>query len=193
MTTLWCVMAAAGSSRRFGRADKRLARLSDSRTLLAASLSASAALSARRLLVIGPHDTLAGLSVPASPGLEVLTLAQTSRSLGNSLAQAFNWLEHHASTAAAAAVWLADMAWVTPASCHRLAAQSRRDRLVRPTYQGQPGHPVIIGRDFWGEMGGLHGQEGARSVLARHPQARVDIAVDDPGVVRDLDRPQDPR
>lgn len=196
-TPLVCVVAAAGHSRRFGTKDKRHARLNDGRRLLPASLEAAARLSPWRLVVLGPGECLSDWGLPPSAQLATLSLEHTSHTLGDSLAAAFHWLLQHARQQRpeliAAAVWLGDMAWVSSASCRRLAASARADRLVRPCYRDQPGHPVIVGRDFWPEMTRLHGQDGARALLRRHRQALVEIKVDDPGVVRDLDTPEDPR
>ncbi|WP_442488901.1 nucleotidyltransferase family protein [Halomonas litopenaei] len=196
-TPLVCVVAAAGRSRRFGAADKRHARLADGRRLLVTSLAAAAELTPRRLVVLGPGERLADWELAPSANLELLSLERPSDALGDSLAAAFRWLlQQHRQDGpelTAAAVWLADMAWVSAPTCRLLAASASADRLVRPRFHGQPGHPVIIGRDFWPEMTQLHGQDGARALLHRHRQALLEIDVDDPGVVRDLDTPQAPR
>lgn len=40
-------------------------------------------------------------------------------------------------------------------------------RLARATYEGRPGHPVVIAREFWTELlASSHGDEGARAFLA---------------------------
>ena len=196
-TPLICVVAAAGRSRRFGAADKRHARLKDGRRLLAASLAAAAELTPRRLVVLGPGESLSDWDLAPSANLELLSLERPSDALGDSLSAAFRWLlqqrQQQSPELTAAAVWLGDMAWISAPTCRRLAASARADRLVRPRFHGQPGHPVIVGCDFWSEMTQLHGQDGARALLHRHRQALLEIDVDDPGVVRDLDTPEDPR
>ena len=41
--------------------------------------------------------------------------------------------------------------------------------LARATYDGTPGHPVLIGRDHWaGVIGSATGDQGARAYLAAH-------------------------
>ncbi|MEG0245615.1 MAG: NTP transferase domain-containing protein, partial [Pseudomonas sp.] len=63
-------------------------------------------------------------------------------------------------------------------------------RIVLPLYQGQRGHPVIFGRAFWPALVQLQGDQGGRQIIQDNPQACVTVAVDDAGVVLDVDVPQ---
>ena len=85
----------------------------------------------------------------------------------------------------------ADMPWLAASSVRQVVqAQPRAGELiVVPTYQGQDGHPVRFNRSLVPALTRLSGERGARQLLLRHPPLR--IAVDDAGVVRDLDTPQD--
>ena len=50
-----------------------------------------------------------------------------------------------------------------------LAVGVRPDVLARATYDGRPGHPVLLGRDHWsGVIDEAAGDRGARSYLAGH-------------------------
>ena len=40
--------------------------------------------------------------------------------------------------------------------------------IVAPVYNGQRGHPVLIGRAYWDELLQLSGDKGASAVLKRH-------------------------
>lgn len=63
--------------------------------------------------------------------------------------------------------------------------------VLNPAYQGKPGHPVIFARDVVAELLRPDLPAGARTVIERHgAQARV-LAVDDPGVLIDIDTPTD--
>ena len=47
--------------------------------------------------------------------------------------------------------------------------------LVRTTYDGRPGHPVLLGREHWaGVAASATGDEGARRYLAAHEVTEVD-------------------
>jgi CTP:molybdopterin cytidylyltransferase MocA len=72
----------------------------------------------------------------------------------------------------------------------RLKALSSPAALLRASYHGEPGHPVLIGRDHWD---GVHelatGDAGARDYLRIHrPQL---IACEDISDGHDVDRPED--
>ena len=64
------------------------------------------------------------------------------------------------------------------------------DALVRATYAGNPGHPVLIGREHWAPLcASLAGDRGAQPYLSRR---RVhEVSCDDLATGRDLDRPED--
>jgi molybdenum cofactor cytidylyltransferase len=53
------------------------------------------------------------------------------------------------------------------------------------------GHPVAFSARLREELLALHGDEGARSVIQRHRDHVRLVEVDDPGIARDIDRPQD--
>ena len=63
--------------------------------------------------------------------------------------------------------------------------------IVRATYRGAHGHPVIFKRDVFAALRGADPALGAKAVLH---EARVeDVEVDDPFVVRDVDTPDEYR
>ena len=63
------------------------------------------------------------------------------------------------------------------------------DVLARATYDGRPGHPVLIGRAHWpGVLDSLAGDEGARSYLDRHEVTAVECG--DLATGRDVDGPR---
>jgi CTP:molybdopterin cytidylyltransferase MocA len=64
------------------------------------------------------------------------------------------------------------------------------DTLARATYDGVPGHPVLLGRDHWaGVAGTATGDRGARDYLATHEVRAVECG--DLATGRDVDRPAD--
>ena len=50
-------------------------------------------------------------------------------------------------------------------------------RVVRARYGGTGGHPVLLARKTWGELGTLEGDVGARELIARHPEWVTDADV----------------
>jgi molybdenum cofactor cytidylyltransferase len=63
--------------------------------------------------------------------------------------------------------------------------------LVAPYFRARRGHPVGISSRFREELLALKGDEGAKKLVAAHELELVKIPVGDPGVIRDIDRPED--
>ncbi len=184
---LVALVMAAGRAQRFG-ADKRCEKLLPDRTLLVATVQSMAAVFDEVWVVLRSDDDPAILGL-TDPGLQVVPSPRADQGLGFSIADAFRALSE--SQATAAAVLLGDMPCIEPDTFEVLIEHVAADRIVRPEFHGRAGHPVIFGRDLWGELTQLQDEEGARSVIHRHPEACMHIEVDDPGVLMDADRPED--
>jgi CTP:molybdopterin cytidylyltransferase MocA len=90
----------------------------------------------------------------------------------------------------AALVMLVDLPDVHDDVVRRLLGDAAPDSLVRATYAGKPGHPVLIGRDHWpGVIASAAGDRGARAYLDGHGVREVPC--DDLATGRDLDWPED--
>lgn len=89
-------------------------------------------------------------------------------------------------------VALADMPFVRRTSIAAVReALERGAAIAAPYFRARRGHPVGIAGKFYPELIELAGDEGARHLLAAHESALVKIPVGDPGVIRDIDRPED--
>jgi CTP:molybdopterin cytidylyltransferase MocA len=88
-----------------------------------------------------------------------------------------------------ALVTLVDLPDVGPEVVRRMLAQPDDAAvLARATYDGAPGHPVLIGRDHWvAVLDGTEGDKGARDYLAGHPHTEVECG--DLATGADVDRP----
>ena len=62
--------------------------------------------------------------------------------------------------------------------------------IVRPRHQGRHGHPVIFSRTLFDDLRRANPTEGAKAVLRAHADGIVNVDVDDPGVLADLDTPE---
>ncbi len=78
--------------------------------------------------------------------------------------------------APAALVHLVDLPDVTADVVRRVLAAGVRDTtLARATYEGRPGHPVLLGRAHWtGVIEEADGDRGARGYLASHDVVPVE-------------------
>jgi molybdenum cofactor cytidylyltransferase len=83
---------------------------------------------------------------------------------------------------------LGDMPFILPSSIEQVVAGIADDSVSVPVYEDQYGHPVGFGRTLGPGLMALSGDQGAKPLFA---QARVvEVAVDDPGVLWDVDVPE---
>lgn len=178
------LLLAAGSSRRFG-SDKRQARLPCGRSVLQASLETALRVFSEVRVVLRDTDDTDALGIAAT--VPVVRSPQADLGMGHSLASGIAALGD--SDALAVAIVLADMPWLRRETLLQLVAHADPQRIVMPVYDGQQGHPVIIGRAFWPLLEGLTGDKGAKAVIGAHAQACLRVQTDDPGVLLDADTP----
>lgn len=191
------VLLAAGHGRRYAAIapgqDKLLALLGDGTPVALACARALRQATARTIAVLRADQT-ALRALLESVGCEIVVVKADANGMGDSLATAARHLmqamqAQDDSAESACLIALADMPWLRADTCLQVAAATRRHRIVAPTWQGRRGHPVAFARDLWPELAALSGDVGARSVLMRHPVH--ELVVDDPGVLADVDAPED--
>lgn len=95
-----------------------------------------------------------------------------------------------------AAGWLVlpgDLPCVAPATLHAVADGLRIASVVVPHHGGHHGHPVGFRREAAAALAALDGDSGARRVVAayRAMHAVHDLALDDAGILLDIDTPAD--
>ena len=70
-----------------------------------------------------------------------------------------------------------DVPGLTVPVLRRVAAAGSRLALVRAVYGGQPGHPVLLGREHWnGVIVSAHGDQGARAYLKEHHVVEIECS-----------------
>lgn len=180
------ILLAAGSSRRFG-GDKLLHRLPDGRPLAVAAADSLRPACDRLLAVLRPGaDRLAELLGAA--GCETLYCADADRGMGNSLAGAVRATPN----AAGWVVALADMPYIATASHRQVVAALRRGASIAAVeYDGRRGHPVGFASRWFAMLAVLTGDQGARAIVQANEARVTRCAVDDGGVLRDVDTPGD--
>lgn len=185
MPKVLVLMLAAGRGSRFG-SDKRVARLADGRSLLAASVERAQQVFAEVYVLLRNEDDPQTLGLPAD--CRVIRCAEADQGMGHSLAAGICALAGQ--DADAIAVLLGDMPWVGANSLWQLCEQAAPERIVYPLYDGQRGHPVLFGRAFWPQLLNLSGDHGARELLHANAAACQAVVLADSGVLRDVDRPE---
>ena len=72
-----------------------------------------------------------------------------------------------------------------------IATYERKPAIVSPRYRGKRGHPVALPLSLRDEIRAADHRATLHDVIHAHTDIRTDIDVDDPGVIRDVDRPED--
>jgi CTP:molybdopterin cytidylyltransferase MocA len=126
---------------------------------------------------------LAGAPV-AHEDVHVVVADDWAEGMGASLRAGLSALDPRAE---AVLVTLVDLPDVTAEVVRRVAAAATGPgALARATYDGTPGHPVLIGRDHWSGVGETAaGDQGARDYLAAHDVVAVECG--DLATGRDVD------
>lgn len=157
-----------------------------------------------RLVVIGASAEKVSALVPAD--VRVVTNPEYQKGMGSSLRAGLVALAGLAKVPArttstgatteapidAALVMLVDLPGVGAEVIARVLEAARagdvRSALLRAAYDGQPGHPVLLGRDHWaGASAAVGGDRGARDYLSTRGVRLVECA--DIGSGLDVDRP----
>jgi molybdenum cofactor cytidylyltransferase len=71
------------------------------------------------------------------------------------------------------------------------AFRDRRARLVAPTYRGRRGHPLLARWDSAAEVIQLPRHVGLNHLVRQHADEIVDVPVNTPAILYDLDTPED--
>jgi molybdenum cofactor cytidylyltransferase len=188
------LIPAAGHSRRMGR--PKLALPLAGRTVLEHVVAALGQAGVEPVLVVlGPH--VADLAGPArEAGAVVLVLPEATPDMRATIEHGLAWLQEQYHPAPGDA-WLlvpADHPTLEPAVVRRLveAWRQRPDcSIVVPTWQGRRGHPALIGWSHVAGLGGHPAGEGLNTYLRRHAEQTLEVPVEAPNVVEDLDTPED--
>ena len=184
----YAILLAAGDGSRFdplGNHDKLLQALDDGCGVAVTAAANLLAVMPRVLAVVRPgnHQLQAELR---AIGCEVTICGEAAGGMGASLAHAIAKTD----TAAGWIIALADMPYVRPSTIRALldALRSGAD-IAAPSCHGRRGNPVGFSRLYLSHLLALSGDEGARQLLQTEPVQLVQV--DDPGIHRDIDRPQD--
>ena len=203
------LLLAAGRGRRFdasGRQDKLLQRLPGASSHDAAPnpplrVAEQACRRLREgtqavLAVIRPDAPAALREALLSGGAELSVCPDADQGMGHSLAHAVRAARERWPDLQGVLVMPADMPWVQADSVRAVAEALMSGRtnaqcgiVIAITAQGERGHPVGFDERHFDALQALQGDAGARKMLTLlNP---VTLVLDDPGIVRDVDTPED--
>ena len=88
-------------------------------------------------------------------------------------------------------LFLVDHPVVETETIEAMISSAAADRIVQPTFKGRRGHPVFFGADVLREILRLPSSQGADVVVRRDPARIIEIPVNTPGVLTDIDTPEE--
>jgi molybdenum cofactor cytidylyltransferase len=183
------VILAAGASTRMGQPKQLL--LHRGQTLLRRAVeTALASVCGPVVVVIGAHAELVRREVEELPVL-VAENREWEKGMSSSIRTGLHELTMTNPEIEAVIVMLADQPLVTAALINQLVDVSRNTgkRIVASAYGKVLGVPALFSRELFADITALNANEGARQVIASHPD---DVAtVSFPEAAVDVDTPRD--
>jgi molybdenum cofactor cytidylyltransferase len=177
------ILLAAGHARRYG-SDKRRLPWPGAPSLMEAALLPLQQTCDRVIVVLPPADSW-GLLRCRQQGVQIAWSFNRGAGLAASLSAALPL----AQGSSVSVVALADMGCVQPHTIALMIEQWRRqpERPLLPIHRGQAGNPRLIPAGFYPRLRHLRGDDGVRRAI--NWQQALQMPVDDPGVLIDLDTP----
>jgi molybdenum cofactor cytidylyltransferase len=182
------IVLAAGESRRMGY-PKPLLKI-DERTFVEVIVATMLEVMPRVIVVLGAH---AARIRPAIVSIERITIVENPTFTRGQLSSIKVGIEQVPIDADGAVVHLADHPTVRADTFRAVISAYGHGGhpIVIARHDGHRGHPVIFDRSVFNELLRAPESEGARYVVNADP-SRVGYAdVEDPGVILDLDTPED--
>ena len=179
------VVLAAGRSTRMPGPSKLVADL-NGRAVVAHVVAAVAAAGLPRAVVVVGDRADAVRAALAGDGVEFVDAPDYADGLSASLRAGIAAVPDDWS---AVLVLLGDMPRVHAATLVALAKVATATTIAVPVHAGQRGNPVLWGAAYFAELRELAGDVGGKVLLARHADHIVEVAVDDEGVLIDVDTP----
>jgi len=178
------IVLAAGEAKRFGQL-KQLALIGET-TMLEQVLDAVSRSRAEDVVVVlgaGSDEIRHRVSFAAE---RIVVNPEYASGLSSSLQAGLRALPEGAD---GALMVLADQPFVTTATIDSLIGEFIRKspEAAVPTFRGARGNPVLLNRSVFDEVMALRGDTGFRSVLTDPGRNILEVPVDDPGILRDID------
>ena len=182
------LVLAAGQSRRMGRVNKLLAEI-DGTPMVARVIDAVAASQATPIVVVTGHEAARVRTTLGKREVAMVHNPAYAEGLSTSLVAGLAALPADID---GVIVTLGDMPRVTPAHINRLIAAfnpTERRAICVPTWRDKRGNPVLWARRFFTEIAEVSGDVGAKHLIGAYDDLVSEVAMDDDGVLVDVDSP----
>jgi molybdenum cofactor cytidylyltransferase len=185
------ILLAAGESRRMG-SPKALLRYQGTtfvERICRAYLTAGVD---ELIVVLGARAYELRRAIPAHP---ILRTVVNPRYFQGQLSSLMTGIGALSPDSEAAVVNLVDHPLISAQTIGALIASFRADPLpiLIASYNGKRGHPVLFSKHVYGEILAAPLDQGAKVVVRKDPSRVRELPLDDPGILADIDTPEDYR
>lgn len=184
------IVLAAGTSSRMGTPKQTM--MLAGRPLLSYALQAVRSAHIDQIVLVLGADADAARRRFTIVGISSIVNANYAEGVSTSIRTGVHHLDPYAE---AFFVVLGDQPFVSPITMDRLVAEWRSSgaKIVVPMFNGHRGNPVLLDRALAAEAERLSGDEGFRPLFAAHADDLREVPVEDPGILFDVDTPDQVR
>ena len=186
MSTIVAVVLAAGRSERLAGRNKLLADLAG-QPVIVRTLSNVLASNVADIVLVTGHQSRTVRDLTRKMPLTVCYNPQFAEGMASSLRAGVATL---ADGVSGVLVVLGDMPLVSAPTIDRIIASFEADAsrsIVVPTFEGQPGHPVLFGQQHFAAIQRLSGDVGGRAIIRQEAAGVAECPVEDDGILLDAD------
>ncbi len=189
MLKVSAIVLAAGESKRMAGRNKLLLPLEE-KTIVECAVDAILEARVDDVIVVLGHEAAAIQKVLQKRALRFTFNPNFRGGMASSIQAGVAALAPSAQTVMIA---LADQPLITTAEINFLIAEFARateKSIGVPTFNGQRGNPVLFDLRYREELLALQGEVGGKSILARHPEAVLEVALPAGNILVDADTPE---
>jgi molybdenum cofactor cytidylyltransferase len=181
------ILLAAGQSERFG-SNKLLHPVSNNKPMLLLSAEKLASVLPGSIVVIN-EQLISFTAQLEHMGLRVVVNEQAEQGMGSSIASGVGTSQD----ASGWMIMLADMPYLKTETIKLLAEKLEHgtNNIIAPIYNKQRGHPVGFDQCYKNELLALNKDIGARQLIKNHQRQLELVAINDAGVIMDVDHASD--
>jgi len=183
------LVLAAGESKRMVGQNKLLLPFAG-KTIVACAVDAILRANIAEVIVVLGHEAAAIQNALSERPLRFTFNADYNRGMASSIHAG---LAAVSPSAQAVMITLADQPLIQSEELNFLIAEfshATGKSIGVPAFNGQRGNPVIFDLRYRDEMLALQGDVGGKSILARHPEAVLEVAMPTASILEDADTPE---
>jgi len=191
---IWAVVLAAGESRRMGT-QKLLLPFGDTTVAGAVVKAVEASRASRTLVVLGADREAVRSELESEAPSKSFDFAVNPDYRLGMLTSIQAGIRALPPEAKAAVIVLGDQPFLASRVIDMIVEAYGKSAkgIVIPAFKGRRGHPVLIDLKYRAEVLALDPCDGLRALMLAHPEDILEVEVDDPNILRDLDTPEDYR